>query len=169
LSIYWSVGASALAGVLDRVRTNLVELVAEMRAGMPDSADTPSQAVADRAVNIVIGGKGHRVNVTTAAASGSGSHTVSAEGSQVELTRIEAAWPGLREELEGLGVPHEELDGLHDALTSDGDPVDGALGAATSGWIGRLSTKVASGAIALGGATSTEVVSHAILKALGVA
>jgi AbiTii len=79
VAVYWSLSAPALAGVLDRVRTNLVELVAEMRAGMSDSADTPSQAVADQAVNVVVHGKGARVNVTAAKASGDGSHTVSAQ------------------------------------------------------------------------------------------
>ena len=77
-AIYWSVSESALGGVLDRVRTILAELVAEMRAGMPDSEETPSAAVADQAVSVAVHGRGARVNVTSAQASGSGSHQLQA-------------------------------------------------------------------------------------------
>jgi hypothetical protein len=168
-NLYWVLGASALTGVLDRIRTTLVELVAEMRAGMPASAETPSTEVADHAVHVVVHGKDAQVNVTAASASGSGSHAVSAHGAQVQVERVEESWPALREELEGYDIPPDELEALHAALAADGDPTGRELGPAAAGWIGQLSTKVASGAIALGGAASTEVVSHAILKALGLA
>jgi hypothetical protein len=167
--LYWTVSAAALTGVIDQVRTSLVELVAEMRANTPDSAELPTGETADRAVNVAVYGNGARVNITAASASGSGAHSVNAEGSYVEANRIEAVWPALREELAAFDLPEQELDDLHRALLSDGDPTGGELGAATSGWLGQLSTKLATGAIALGGATSTEVVSHAILKALGLA
>ncbi|CAN0484515.1 unnamed protein product, partial [Phaeothamnion confervicola] len=45
-AIYWSLSRSAIAGVIDQVRTTLVELAAEMRAGMPPQANTPSGTVA---------------------------------------------------------------------------------------------------------------------------
>jgi len=67
------------------------------------------------------------------------------------------------------GEPDAELEELHRALLTDGDPKGSELGAATTSWLGRLSMKLSSGAIALGGAASTEVISHAILKALGLA
>jgi hypothetical protein len=168
VSLYWVLSAPALSGVLDRIRTILVELVAEMRAEMPSPDETPSREVADRAVNVVVHGQNARVNVTTATATGSGAHEVKALGAFVDSSRVEAAWPALRAELADLGVPKEELETLHTALASDGDPVDGELGIATRGWIGQLSTKVASGALALGEAASTEVVSHTILRALGL-
>jgi hypothetical protein len=168
VSVYWVLSAPALSGALGRIRTTLVEIVAEMRAEMPSPDETPSREVADRAVNVVVHGQNARVNVTAATATGSGSHEVKAVGAFVDSSRVEAAWPTLRAELADLGVPAEELETLHAALATDGDPVDGELGIATRGWIGQLSTKVASGALALGGAASTEVVSHAILRALGL-
>ncbi|MFZ2113105.1 MAG: hypothetical protein WAU77_05170 [Solirubrobacteraceae bacterium] len=168
VSLYWVLSTPALSGVLDRIRTTLVELVAEMRAEMPSPDETPSREVADRAVNVVVHGQNARVNVTTATAVGSGSHEVKALGTFVDSSRVEAAWPALHAELANLGVPAGELEALHTALASDGDPVDGELGIATRGWIGQLSTKVASGVLALGGTASTEVVSHAILRALGL-
>jgi hypothetical protein len=72
--MYWSVSPVALHGVVDQVRTTLAELVAELRAGMPDSDDTPSAALADQAVSVAVHGKRSRVNVHTAqATSGSAS------------------------------------------------------------------------------------------------
>jgi hypothetical protein len=81
-TVYWSVFESALEGVIDQIRTTLVELVAEMRAGMPESAEGPSAEVANHAVNVVVNGKGARVNVTAAQASGSGSHQVHVDASE---------------------------------------------------------------------------------------
>lgn len=63
--LYWSVSSTALVRVVDVVRTNLVQLVAEMRAEMPSGTDVPSTEVAEQAVNIAIhGGKRNRVVVS---------------------------------------------------------------------------------------------------------
>jgi hypothetical protein len=72
----------ALEGVIDQIRTRLVELVAEMRAEMPDEADVPSAAVADNAVNLVVYGKKAKFTVNTAQATGNG--TASATTTPVE-------------------------------------------------------------------------------------
>jgi hypothetical protein len=64
--VYWSVNKIIIRGVLDGIRTTLTELVAELRAGMPDDADTPSSELAAQAVAVAVHGKGHRVSVVTA-------------------------------------------------------------------------------------------------------
>jgi hypothetical protein len=69
--LYWDVSRTALRGVVDQVRTALVALVAEIRAGLPDDAQVPSSALADRAVHVVVHGDKNRV-VTTAANAGGG-------------------------------------------------------------------------------------------------
>ena len=69
-AIYWNMSEVALRGVVDQVRTTLVELVAEMRAGMPDDVDNPSAAVADNAVQVAVYGDKARVNVTAATGDG---------------------------------------------------------------------------------------------------
>ncbi len=61
--LYWSVSKVALEGIVDRVRTQLTELVAEMRAGTPAGADMPTAAIADQALNVVVKGLGQRVTV----------------------------------------------------------------------------------------------------------
>lgn len=58
LRLYWAVHPSAMEGVLDQVRTRLVQLVGELRAAMPHGQQdpTPDQvAQALQNVNIVTG------------------------------------------------------------------------------------------------------------------
>lgn len=75
--LFWELSEAGIAGVLDHVRTILAELVAEIRAGLSDDESTPSPALADQAVDVAVYGA-KRVNINTAQAAGSGSHTVTA-------------------------------------------------------------------------------------------
>jgi AbiTii-like protein len=59
--VYWSVAPSSLEAVVDQIRTRLVELVAEIRAGVDDETELFSAELADQAVSIVIRGDGNRV------------------------------------------------------------------------------------------------------------
>jgi hypothetical protein len=69
-SIYWGVSHASIEGVLDRIRTALVQLVAELRANMKSDETVPSPEVAQNAVNVVVEGKKSRVSVNTAQTSG---------------------------------------------------------------------------------------------------
>lgn len=75
-ALYWALSAPALGGLLDRVRTILVGLVAELRgSGTLGINDVPSQAAATQAVRVVVhGGKRSPITVTTASVSGEGNH-----------------------------------------------------------------------------------------------
>jgi len=66
--VYWSVSESALEGVVDQIRTRLVELASEMRVDLPTGSDQPSAEAADRAVGVVIHGDHARVNIASAVA-----------------------------------------------------------------------------------------------------
>ena len=66
-AVYWSVSHVTLEGVIDQIRTRLVELVAEMRAEMPDEADVPSPAVAANAVNLIVHGNKAKFSVNATA------------------------------------------------------------------------------------------------------
>jgi AbiTii-like protein len=68
ISLYWSVSPSAIQGVLDRVRTALTQLVAELRANMAMPEEVPTAAAADHAVQVVVTGERSQVKVTTAQA-----------------------------------------------------------------------------------------------------
>jgi hypothetical protein len=93
--IYWSVSLASVARILDVVRTTLVELVAEMRAGTPAGEVMPSRAIAEQAVDIAIHGKRNRIVVQQAAhnegrvvASGS----ASTDGSTPETPERRLMW-----------------------------------------------------------------------------
>jgi hypothetical protein len=74
--VYWSVSRSALSTVVDQVRTNLVELVAEIRAGLAGDTTVPSSELADRAVEIAIHGSGNRVILSTVRGAGDASASI---------------------------------------------------------------------------------------------
>ena len=59
--IYWDVSLVPIMRVLDAIRTKLVALIAEMRAGTPPGTVMPTREVAERAVGVVIHGTGHRI------------------------------------------------------------------------------------------------------------
>lgn len=61
--VYWSVAKSRLSGVLDGVATRIVELVAEIRAGLPDDKEDPSAQLAAEALQVAVHGKGHRIAI----------------------------------------------------------------------------------------------------------
>lgn len=74
--LYWSVSTSSVSGVLDRIRTSLTSLVAELRHGMGDVAAFPSAEVATNAVQFVVTGKRNRVTVNSAQAGGHGTSEI---------------------------------------------------------------------------------------------
>jgi hypothetical protein len=63
--VYWQVSPIAIRGVLDQIRTRLVELVAELRQEASDP-EAPSAEEANQAINVVVRGQGHQVNVSAA-------------------------------------------------------------------------------------------------------
>lgn len=66
---YWMVGVATFAGILDKIRTVLVELTAEMQAASPDGP-VPSQQVAEQALDIAVYGKVKRMVVNQVAPHG---------------------------------------------------------------------------------------------------
>jgi hypothetical protein len=74
-ALYWKVSSASLRSVVDQVRTTLTELTVELRAGTLDGRDVPAADVANQAVNVVVHGRGSRVNITTAQVAGEGAAT----------------------------------------------------------------------------------------------
>jgi hypothetical protein len=68
--LYHEVSAVSIAGVLDEVRTTLVEMVAEMRDGPSDERGVPSADSAAQAVTLAVTGNRNRVRVVSAQAAG---------------------------------------------------------------------------------------------------
>lgn len=94
--IYWNVSPSALHGVLDRIRTGLAQLVAELQAGMTDNEDVPSPEAANQAVRVVVTGKRSQVNVTTAQTSGASGTAVARSDEDSPLLIDSPFWTNSR-------------------------------------------------------------------------
>lgn len=52
-AVYWSVTTSALTGILDQIRTQLAEFIAEMRTVMPPGTDQPTAEVVQKAFSTI--------------------------------------------------------------------------------------------------------------------
>lgn len=59
--MYWGVSPAVLEGVVNQVRTALINLVAEITAHMPEGVDTPSPEVATNA-NFLVTGERHKIS-----------------------------------------------------------------------------------------------------------
>lgn len=77
--IYWKVAVTSFVGVVDTVQTNLVEVVAELRAGVGQGHAVPDKDLTDRAVNIAIYGDKNRVQVA---------HAVAEPGGTAEINSV---------------------------------------------------------------------------------
>ncbi len=97
-ALYRNVSVAALRGIVDQVRTTLTELVAEMRAGLPSDAETPSAALATQALNVAVHGNKARVTVTNAQSADNSTSTTAAPKRKSFWTpwrRVGAALVGL--------------------------------------------------------------------------
>jgi hypothetical protein len=94
--IYWSVSLVPIARILDVVRTTLVELVAEMRAGTPPGDSTPSREIAEQAVDVAIHGRRNRVVINQVAPHGEAvaglGGSVSVGGGEPETPQRRVMW-----------------------------------------------------------------------------
>jgi hypothetical protein len=78
--IYWNISKVPIHAILDRIRTALAELVAEMRAGMSGNEQVPSPELANQAVQIAVHGRGSRITFNNAqSASGTITQTTAPE------------------------------------------------------------------------------------------
>lgn len=115
-ALYWSISPVALRGIVDRVKTTLAELVAEMRAGMAPDETVPSAQLTDQAVNIAVNGNRSRVSVNTAQSTNGGISTTSSlddTGGSAFWTRSKriAAFVAGTASIVGLGVGLAQVNG----------------------------------------------------------
>ena len=61
--LYWAPSKAVIRGIVERVRTDLIRLVNEMRPGLEDGQDLPSAAMASQAVSVVVNGDNNRLAV----------------------------------------------------------------------------------------------------------
>lgn len=107
-ALYWSVAPAAIRGVLDRIRTSLTVLVAEIRAATPGDPQTPPTEAADQAVQVVLTGKRSKANVTVTQASGQATATTTTNAATDHSTATvqtseEAGWTTRRKVFAAIG------------------------------------------------------------------
>ena len=68
--LYWQVSPVVVNGVVEKIRTKVIELVSEMRSGMDRNEKIPSSDLASQAVNVVVKGDLNRVTVKNTQTSG---------------------------------------------------------------------------------------------------
>ena len=73
-SVYWSISTPAIQGLIDNVKTSLVELISELAIVVREDQETPTADQATRALHVAISGGSPQINiaapVTTVRATG---------------------------------------------------------------------------------------------------
>jgi AbiTii len=153
-----------LNGLLDQVRNRVLSFCLEIEksdpaAGEAAPGDPPlPQAQVQHVFNTTI--VGDRA-------------TVSAGGRDLTVNNIDVIlpdgkWTALETELVEVGLPADEIAGLKLALETDGGAVDGELGPAAQNWIGKMTTKIATGVWPVATGASGGVVAQLVLRSLGL-
>jgi hypothetical protein len=162
MSAMQQLSPASIAGLLDGVRNRLLELALEVERENPDAGEAPigSQPVAPAQVERIV------QNVLVYG----GQNTIAAGQvtQQVQQITTGSTWDEMRRALEEIGVPADDIAQLRVALECDGEAtVAGELGPAAQGWIGRIASRVATGALHLAQGVTVEVLTQVVLRTLG--
>jgi len=161
IGAYSTVESAHLDGMFDSIRTHALEFVIELRRVRPEvvksdealSRVTPEEA--RQILNITMSGG------TAIIAAG---HTVTQNAtSHTAIGDLEA----LRSALRAAKIDESDISDLDAALNSDPKPVKRALGTAVSGWLGRMITKAAAGALSIPPDTAAALLANAIWSYYG--
>jgi hypothetical protein len=146
--VYKRSSATALVGVIDSVLTNLVELVAEIRAGLTSGTEVPGKALTDRAFNIVINGQGNRIEVGAQQTVITDSTNVAVNSPGVSQTAIyppAGDLDALKDALMVAGLSNAYIEELVAAISADSDCADDeGPGPRVRDWLGKLALNSAS-------------------------
>lgn len=141
--------AAQLVAIVDSVRTRILDLALAMERSNPDTGqrDAPPLAPEDRQT-IVTHIYGNSTNVAVA----------STNVAQV-VNFAHGDRDGLGRFLESLGVPRPEIQGLFEAIETDGE-VGGEMGPATKTWLGNLMANAGKLGIGAAAGVIAQAVSH---------
>jgi hypothetical protein len=163
VSAWQEVPRSAIVGLLDTIRTRILNMALELRSEI-GSADedlktiTPEESKkADQSiVNNIFGGN---VYMST------GNSTMSATTVQQEQQNIAAGdWEHLSQVLQSVGVSKEELDELSRVAKEDG----GKLGPKIKGWIAKTAPQVVVGGVKMAASIGITVLTEYMKQYYGL-
>jgi hypothetical protein len=157
--------SSFIVGLLDTVRNKVLSFALELETEAPDAGERSADAepFSERVV-------GHVFNNYILG----GSNTIAAGSSHFTQNTISSVRRGdmesLRAYLKDAGVTDNDLSELELAIVQDGKPEGpDRLGAGTSGWIGRMVSRAASGAWDIATSSAADLLTKAILLYYGYA
>jgi hypothetical protein len=131
-SAWRAVPKTMLIGVVDKVRTRILDLALELEKTAPDAGqtDAPSLPADTRnsVINMIYGG-----STNIAVGSSNVTQTVNVPAGDREA---------LDKRLTELGVPEPDIEQLHRAIEQDGGSVDGGVGPEASTWLVRMMPRV---------------------------
>lgn len=163
MSAWMVIPRGAVVGMLDTVRNKVLSFALELETEAPDAGEgtTGTALVPDRVI-------GHVFNNYILG----GSNTIAAGSSHFTQNTISSVRTGdlqsLRAHLAEAGVSSEDVSELEEAIVSDGRPQDPSkLGPSTSGWIGKMVSKAATGAWDVTAAVGADLLTKAILLYYG--
>lgn len=152
---------SQLEGILDQVRTRLLDFLLELQQVDPDamnSDDTIPQVASDRVQNIF----------QTTIQGGQNVVAVGPDLSQkVKQTIIAGNQQSLLSYFRHLGMKDDALNALAAALAKDGHRSHNQLGEAVQSWIGKMMAKAMDGTWKIALATAPQLLKEAFFKYYG--
>lgn len=151
-SIYYQVSRHALMSIVDRVKTQLAEFVAELRRDVPREASATHDQV-ERAINMTFNAPvgtvvhGETVNI------------------EQTVTVQQGDWESLRRALNELGIGEEDVVELQRAAEDDEDPR--GEGSKVQSWIRRQGARLGRGSARFGGAAGAAAAGNLISTLVG--
>ena len=161
ISAWQVIPRGGIVGILDTVRTRILNFVLEIEAEAPDAGESASgvHPVPQERVNQVF---------HTHIFGNVGNLAAGSEGfCQSSVTAVaQGDFNSLRAYMEKLGVTTSELDDLKHALEADKSKK--TIGERTGQWLGKMISKAASGALDVGTSVASTVLTKALTQYLGI-
>jgi len=163
LSAWQVIPRGAIVGILDTVRTRVLNFVLEIESEAPDAGEAAPgvQPLPQERVNQVFHTEIYG-NVGNVAAGGAGL-------SQWNVgTVTQGDFNSLRAYLANLGVDTNDLGDLEKATKSDQQSPSRGMGEHTSKWLGKIIGKASSGALEVGTSVASTLLTRALAQYLGI-
>jgi hypothetical protein len=158
MSAWMVIPSNFMVGLLDTVRNKVLSFALELETEAPDAGERSADAepLPERVVghvfnNYILGGS----NTIAAGSSHFTQNTISVQGGDLESLMVY---------LRSTGLTENDLSELELAISQDGalqDPKK--LGQGTSGWIGKMVSKAASGAWDIATSSAADLLTKAVL------
>lgn len=142
--VYQPITTPQMEAIMDAVRNRLLEFVLELQEINPDILES------EEALKKISGEEiQHVYNVTI-----QGDKNVVASGDRIEQKVKQGIESGdmdsLIDYLRDVGLQHEDLESLKEAIEADGEPTGDELGERVKSWLGEMTEKTYKGAINVG-------------------